>query len=187
VLVRCRRMGVSVPGVLGLDWEAGWMAVEWVYGRTVRQVLDERIHDAVSCEAVEADGELARLMGRVGAAIGRMHDVAVVHGDLTTSNLMVRDGGSAAGEAGGESLGKDAVDGEVVIIDFGLGVQSVQDEDRAVDLYVLERAFISTHPLAEGLFKELLRAYAESFRGGNVVLKRLEDVRQRGRKKSMLG
>jgi TP53 regulating kinase-like protein len=165
-------MGVSVPGVLGLDWEAGWMAIEWIEGRTVRQVLDARIHDAVSTEAVEGDLELRALMGKVGGAIGKMHEVSVVHGDLTTSNLMVKGDGTT---------------GNVVIIDFGLGVQSGQDEDRAVDLYVLERAFVSTHPLAEGLFQEVLRAYTEAFRGGKVVLKKLEDVRQRGRKKSMLG
>jgi len=52
---------------------------------------------------------------------------------------------------------------------------------------VLERAFISTHPQAEHLFQEVLNAYASSSKGGKVVLKRLEDVRQRGRKKSMLG
>jgi len=32
------------------------------------------------------------------------------------------------------------------MIDFGLSSNSTMIEDRAVDLYVLERAFISTHP-----------------------------------------
>ncbi|KAH0551087.1 serine/threonine-protein kinase bud32 [Trichoglossum hirsutum] len=80
-----------------------------------------------------------------------------------------------------------SLDGEVVLVDFGLGAVSVQDEDRAVDLYVLERAFISTHSKAEGLFQEVLRSYGESYRGAGVVLKRLEDVRMRGRKRSMVG
>jgi len=77
--------------------------------------------------------------------------------------------------------------GEIVLIDFGLASQSSAEEDRAVDLYVLERAFGSTHPRAEGLFSELLVAYGKSFKGGNVVLKKLEEVRMRGRKRSMLG
>lgn len=152
------------------------MAVEWIQGRTVRQVLDSKIHDAVDAAAVEREDGLRELMGMVGGVIGKMHSVSVVHGDLTTSNLMVR-----------EDKREDARNGEVVIIDFGLGVQSSQDEDRAVDLYVLERAFVSTHPLAEGLFNEVLRAYAKAFKGGKIVLKKLEEVRQRGRKKSMLG
>lgn len=83
--------------------------------------------------------------------------------------------------------GRVALEGEIVLIDFGLSAQSVQDEDKAVDLYVLERAFGSTHPEAEGLFREVLRAYGESYKGAGVVLKKLEEVRMRGRKRSMLG
>jgi TP53 regulating kinase-like protein len=56
-----------------------------------------------------------------------------------------------------------------------------------VDLYVLERAFGSTHPRAECVFGELLEAYGKSFKQGPSVLKKLEDVRMRGRKRSMLG
>ncbi|KAI4138842.1 MAG: hypothetical protein LQ341_004492 [Variospora aurantia] len=80
-----------------------------------------------------------------------------------------------------------SLEGEIVLIDFGLAGQSVQDEDKAVDLYVLERAFGSTHPEVEEGFKEVLRAYGESYKGAKVVLKRLEEVRMRGRKKSMIG
>ncbi|KAL2057310.1 hypothetical protein ABVK25_002363 [Lepraria finkii] len=43
-LVKCRREGVSVPGVLALDAEGdgvsgGWMMMEWVEGKTIREVL----------------------------------------------------------------------------------------------------------------------------------------------------
>lgn len=195
VLVRCRKEGVLVPGVLGLDWEEGWLACEWIEGKTVRVCLDEwleRVGDEEDAEIGEHEGghvkgeakrELGSLMERVGRTVGRLHDVGVVHGDLTTSNLMLR---PTRGQERGESLGND-LEGEVVLIDFGLAAQTVQDEDRAVDLYVLERAFGSTHPQAEGLFKEVLRAYGESYKGAKVVLKRLEDVRMRGRKKSMIG
>merc|ERR1711964_310599 len=71
------------------------------------------------------------------------------------------------GDAGEDKL----LDGEIVLIDFGLASQNSQDEDRAVDLYVLERAFGSTHPRAESLFKEVLSAYGKSFKGGSTVLK----------------
>lgn len=76
----------------------------------------------------------------VGAAIGKMHDAEIVHGDLTTSNLMVKN--SVSGETSAP---------EVVVIDFGLGMMKPTQEDKAVDLYVLERAFISTHPGSEYL------------------------------------
>ncbi|KAJ9632158.1 serine/threonine-protein kinase bud32 [Taxawa tesnikishii (nom. ined.)] len=187
VLVRCKKEGVSVPAVLGLDWEAGWVALEWVAGWTVRRCLDWFYHgagvDAGEMGAEERTEELRGLMARVGRAVGRLHDVGVVHGDLTTSNLMLRpDKDSGDGEREMKDL-----KGDVVLIDFGLAQQSVQEEDKAVDLYVLERAFGSTHPEAEDAFKDVLKAYAGSYKGAKVVLKRLEDVRMRGRKKSMIG
>jgi len=204
--VRCRKEGVSVPAVLGLDWDAGWLAMEWIEGRTVRKCLDEYLHTLGEQweKEVQEKRELWDLMARVGKAVARMHDCGITHGDLTTSNLMVRmpavskEGNRSGGAVtdmtpmeteaheSTEAISGD-LDGEVVIIDFGLAVQTVQDEDRAVDLYVLERAFGSTHPQAEGLFKEALRVYGESYKGAKVVLRRLEDVRQRGRKKSMIG
>lgn len=72
-----------------------------------------------------------------------MHDIDVVHGDLTTSNIMVR-----GDEINGYS--------EVILIDFGLGQMQSVIEDKAVDLYVLERAFISTHPGSEYLVTKIL-------------------------------
>jgi TP53 regulating kinase-like protein len=142
-----------------------------------------------------------------------MHEVGVTHGDLTTSNLMVKMPltFSVAGTDTTAPIVPDAapldypptespasqhvpqhfapciLHGQILLIDFGLAVQTVQDEDRAVDLYVLERAFGSTHPQAGRLFQEVLKAYGESFKGANIVLKRLEDVRMRGRKRNMIG
>jgi len=195
VLVRCRREGVLVPGVLGLDWDEGWLATEWIEGLTVRACLDGWLHrlegEGGDGEEVkgEARKELEGLMERVGRAVGKLHEIGIVHGDLTTSNLMLRPQRrlepSEVEECGG-NVGR-SLQGDMVLIDFGLAVQTVQDEDKAVDLYVLERAFGSTHPQAEGLFKEVLRVYGQSYKGAQVVLKRLEDVRLRGRKKNMIG
>ena len=188
VLAKCRRDGVPVPAVYALDEAAGWLMIEWVEGEVVRIRLNEWLKQRAD-EGVgegENDGHLVRLMRRIGAAVGRLHAIGVVHGDLTTSNLMLRPLPTEAlnGEGG---TGESVLDGEVVLIDFGLASQSSADEDRAVDLYVLERAFGSTHPRAESLFTEVLGAYGKSFKGANVVLKKLEEVRMRGRKRSMLG
>ncbi|EKG20552.1 hypothetical protein MPH_02079 [Macrophomina phaseolina MS6] len=136
--------------------------------------------------AIDEDAvpELWDLMTRVGRAVGAMHSVGVVHGDLTTSNLMLR---TADASSTLDAHPEKALEGTVTIIDFGLAAATVQDEDKAVDLYVLERAFGSTHPAAEPLFREVLKAYGESYKGAKVVLKRLEEVRMRGRKRSMIG
>ena len=196
-----------MPAVLALDTEGngasgGWMMMEWVEGRTVREVIVEggkKIKREKGGSGGWEEG-LRGLMGKIGRAVGRMHEVGVVHGDLTTSNMMLRpsatgleNGAAVMNGADGDGDGDDVksagqvLEGEIVLIDFGLAAQSLQDEDKAVDLYVLERAFGSTHPEAEEGFQEVLRLYGESYKAAKVVLKRLEDVRMRGRKRSMLG
>ncbi|KAI9764229.1 MAG: serine/threonine-protein kinase bud32 [Geoglossum simile] len=170
ILTKCRREGVHVPAVYFVDWEQGWLLMEWVDGGSVRDVLSRK--GVLEGQGVEG------LMGKIGRAVGKLHERGIVHGDLTTSNLMLQPSPASSG---------DPLDGDIILIDFGLATVSVQDEDKAVDLYVLERAFVSTHPKAEALFKGVLKSYEESYKGAKVVLRRLEDVRMRGRKRSMVG
>ena len=101
--------------------------MEWIEGPSIRTWLEEH---ATEIELVK------QVMRLIGTSVGRLHASGVVHGDLTTSNLLLR-------ETNGEM--------DVVLIDFGLGSVSSSEEDMAVDLYVLERAFASTHPRSEGL------------------------------------
>jgi TP53 regulating kinase-like protein len=169
----------------------------------------------------EGEDEILDLMRRVGREVGKLHELGVCHGDLTTSNIMLRTPKSQNTEVEEQqhmpqrrqttsSLREAAMRGEeppdlppanppqqshptsllagdIFLIDFGLTTASIQDEDKAVDLYVLERAFSATHPAAEPLFQEVLKAYGECGKGARGVLKRLEGVRLRGRKRSMLG
>uniref|UniRef100_A0A0E9WSW8 non-specific serine/threonine protein kinase n=1 Tax=Anguilla anguilla TaxID=7936 RepID=A0A0E9WSW8_ANGAN len=78
-----------------------------------------------------------------------MHDEDLVHGDLTTSNMLMKRG-PGCGEA------------DLLLIDFGLSYISALPEDKGVDLYVLEKAFLSTHPNTEALFETLLKSYSTS-------------------------
>ena len=178
------------------------MMMEWIEGRTVREGL---VRGAKRRKAEKEVGEgwddkarndwedsVEQLMGKIGRSVGKMHEVGVVHGDLTTSNMMLRPSEKAEVRDGEGVVNRDwsvrdELEGEIVLIDFGLSGQSSQDEDKAVDLYVLERAFGSTHPEAEEGFQGVLNAYGEAYKGAKMVLKRLEDVRMRGRKRSMVG
>ncbi|BDD57148.1 serine/threonine-protein kinase bud32 [Monascus purpureus] len=199
-LAKLTREGVSVPAVLALDWEGqggesgiggAWLLMEWIEGLVLRVVLErwegwmKRNLDADATVRLQEEARARDLLRRIGRVVGRLHKAGVVHGDLTTSNLVLRP--PSAGEDAREDDGNPSMEGEVVLIDFGLASQSVQDEDQAVDLYVLERAIGSTHPRTEAFFDEVLQGYRESYKGANAVLRRLEDVRMRGRKRSMVG
>jgi TP53 regulating kinase-like protein len=74
-----------------------------------------------------------------------------------------------------------------VVIDFGLAYHSQLAEDKAVDLYVLERALSSTHPNSESFFQLIMRAYEQTSKHSKLTLQVLKKVRARGRKRVMLG
>ncbi|TKA75333.1 hypothetical protein B0A55_05566 [Friedmanniomyces simplex] len=185
-----------VPAVLGLDWEQGWLVTDWIEGGTVKEAIyrASRSRAGTGVPGVGDDEarveELTQLLRKMGEVVGKLHACGVVHGDLTTSNMMLR---PHATQARSTSTSEGSLDGDLVLIDFGLATQSVSEEDRAVDLYVLERAFGSTHPREEDLFACVLEAYAQGEgsgmkgKAGKTVLRKLEDVRMRGRKKSMVG
>ena len=92
------------------------------------------------------------IMASIGRSIGQMHAIDVIHGDLTTSNMLLRSSSPPS----------------IVLIDFGLSYVSNLVEDKAVDLYVLERALASTHPEDEAKKKEdryiekILQAYSRT-------------------------
>lgn len=139
------------------------------------------------------------LAHRIGELVGRLHNVGIIHGDLTTSNMMIVE--NIDDEKGTNSF-------ELALIDFGLSKSTSAAEERAVDLYVLERALLSTHPdLAENFFDLVLEKYKftteigttddnDKNGTGNVkkrknnsqtALQRLEKVRMRGRKRECFG
>jgi TP53 regulating kinase and related kinases len=72
-----------------------------------------------------------------------MHDTGTTHGDLTTSNILLNN--------------KE----ELVLIDFGLGGGEGSVEDKAVDIYVLERALTATHPNMEPYISVIVDAYSK--------------------------
>ncbi|KAL2758724.1 hypothetical protein ACRALDRAFT_1061847 [Sodiomyces alcalophilus JCM 7366] len=157
---------------------------------------DEEEENGVEAgQRIQQDGPLKSLMRSIGTVVGKLHKAGIVHGDLTTSNMMLRPTppttttDSRAETTADDSNTKASLDGDVILIDFGLASQSSSDEDRAVDLYVLERAFGSTHPRAEVLFPEVLEGYRGALpaKQATSVLRKLEDVRMRGRKRSMVG
>ncbi|KAG5836166.1 hypothetical protein ANANG_G00251680 [Anguilla anguilla] len=166
-ILRCRKAGISVPVVYFVDYTSHCIFLEDIVGSvTVR----DYINSAHTSEAKNLE-VVAR---KIGEILAKMHDEDLVHGDLTTSNMLMKRG-PGCGEA------------DLLLIDFGLSYISALPEDKGVDLYVLEKAFLSTHPNTEALFETLLKSYSASSKKSQTVIKKLDEVRLRGRKRSMVG
>lgn len=166
-LLRCRRAGIPAPVVYFVDYASNCIYLEDIVGAIAVQ---DHIY-SVQRSGSDASSLLG-LAEKMGQLLARMHDEDLIHGDLTTSNVLLR--------PPAERL-------DLVLIDFGLSFISGLPEDKGVDLYVLEKAFLSTHPDTETVFQALLQSYAAASKKSGPVIKRLDEVRLRGRKRSMIG
>uniref|UniRef100_A0A1I8FXY9 non-specific serine/threonine protein kinase n=1 Tax=Macrostomum lignano TaxID=282301 RepID=A0A1I8FXY9_9PLAT len=164
-LLRCRRAGIRVPAVFHLDLGSRRLCLELIEGGlTVRDFVNRTI----GCPSVSArDAALARLSLQLGQTLASMHAANIVHGDLTTSNMLL----TPAPDSGAELPDWNSL----AMIDFGLSFVSADVEDKAVDLYVLERAFISSHPNTEAQFAAVLDTYRRLSKQGKIVLRKLDE------------
>jgi TP53 regulating kinase-like protein len=187
-LVACSRKGIDVPQVYFVDEHTMTLYIERIDGWTVKEYLNLHADD---------DEKWTQVAVAIGTAVATMHDAGIVHGDLTTSNMMIRrsvvgedDGSSSSSSSSGETKSNNSPQLSLTLIDFGLGSQSVTNpEDRAVDLYVLERAMASTHPGSETrLVPVVIDAYRKACdRGHFKTMDKLAAERQRGRKRMAYG
>ena len=128
--------------------------------------------------------KLEDLASEIGRYIGILHRNEIIHGDLTTSNILVKKANSLV-----DVLEIDKSNLNIFFIDFGLSSITNQLEEKAVDLYVLERALISTHSHnAQEIFEKILQSYCKEYgRHNEKVVGKFEQVRLRGRKRTMVG
>ena len=99
-----------------------------------------------------------------GKQIGVLHLNNIVHGDLTTSNMIVNDG-------------------IIYFIDFSLGEISSEMESKGVDLHVLMEAYESTHPEILDEFEHVLMGYREIYSEAEDIEKKINEIIDRGRYK----
>ncbi|XP_029417894.1 LOW QUALITY PROTEIN: EKC/KEOPS complex subunit TP53RK-like [Nannospalax galili] len=166
-LLRCSRAGICAPAVFFVDY-----ASNCLYMEEIEDSVTVQDHIQSTMETEKNPQSLLGLAERVGQVLERMHNQDLVHGDLTTSNMLLK---------------PPLAQLSIVLIDFGLSFISGLPEDKGVDLYVLEKAFLSTHPNTEAVFEAFLKSYSTSSRKPGPVLKKLDEVRLRGRKRSMVG
>ena len=167
-LLKCKQIGVSAPTMYLCDSVTSTIVMENIStGVTAKQYIDTRLGQE-NCRE-----ELVSLAKLIGQTVAKMHSSGLIHGDITSSNILVNTKNSET---------------SLVMIDFGLSFQEGSAEDKGVDLYVLERALLSTHPNTEWLFREICDSYkkASGAQAGEIV-KKFEDIRMRGRKRTMVG
>ena len=140
LLSDAKRVGVVTPVLYDVNLEDKSILMEEIDGVMVKDVIDDD------------------LAFRIGEEISKLHSGDIIHGDITTSNIMLRDD-------------------QLVFIDFGLGRHSQLGEDKAVDLLVLKKALQSIdYNLAVKYFDLVLKGY-----GNESISKTISDIESRGR------
>jgi Kae1-associated kinase Bud32 len=125
------------------------IVMEKINGEKLREVLDQK-------------PELAR---KVGELVAELHNHNIIHGDLTTSNII---------------LDKK---NNLVFIDFGLSFHSEKFEDKAVDIHLFKQALNSKHfKVYDKALKGFLKGY-EKADHHHEIMQRLKEVELRGRYK----
>ena len=125
--------GVTTPLVYDIDKENKTITMEYIPGKPVKDVFNE-----------SEISQIKIICKKVGEKVARLHNCGMIHGDLTSSNLLLKDG-------------------EIVFIDFGLGKISDLVEDKGTDLLVFKKALTGIHyDIAEDCFQSILEGYQEA-------------------------
>jgi len=172
-LMKVRQLGIDTPLIYYVDQVNCSIYLEWVRGPTVKEFLDllDLTQPTEEAKAVAVVRDVARVLAT-------LHEGDMVHGDLTTSNMILRQ------KEGAPSPEEYMC---VCLIDFGLSYRSTMIEDKAVDLYVLEKAFLATHARSDAVWQKLLETYHSVHKDSSKILQKLHEVRKRGRKRTAFG
>ena len=147
-----RQCGVAVPLIYDIDLEKGIITMEYIEGKRIKDILDNL-----------DEKKRSDLCKKIGVSIARFHNNDIIHGDITTSNMILSDD-------------------MVYFIDFGLGEYNNEIEAKGVDLHVLMEAIESTHSKYSNCFNDVLEGYKkESKNNANLVIKKINEIVKRGR------
>jgi len=151
LMLEARKAGIPVPVIYSVDLSENRIVMEEIPGMRVKDALEELPEDKARA-----------LCLKIGEIAGRLHAHDIVHGDLTTSNMLL--------------------DGDrIVVIDFSLGSRSSELEDKGVDMHLLEEAFHSAHYRRSELYDAVKDSYVKTYPGGADVLRKVKEIEKRGR------
>src|SRR5659263_91288 len=142
LISEARRSGVPTPIIRDVsDFD---IKMEYIEGTALKKIIKPEL-----CE-------------KTGELMGRLHSCGLIHGDLTTSNILFKEG-------------------KLYLIDFGLSYLDKTVEARGVDVHVLFQTFESTHESHEELIEAFKKGYALTFAGAREVFDREKEIGSRGR------
>lgn len=147
LLKKAEDAGISVPKIISI--EENTIVMEYIDGKRIKDILEK--------------DNVKHIMKDIGTLIAKLHILNIIHGDLTTSNMIEKDN-------------------RIYIFDFGLGSISSSIERKAVDLHLFEEALDSTHSdFYQTALETMICAYKKNYKDSDLVLNRLEQIRTRGR------
>ena len=146
---------IPVPKIIKSDEKSKKIIMEFIDGKKISDNLNNF-----------SEKKQLEIFRQIGENISKLHDSNIIHGDLTTSNMILNE-----------------KENRVYFIDFGLGFRSHKIEDKAVDLHLLKQALEAKHfKNSEKLFEEVIKSYSIS-KDCEQVFERFKKVEKRGRYK----
>ena len=144
LISEARRHGVPTPIVF--DVNDYTLVMERIPGTLARDLITEQISESI------------------GEHVGILHSSSIIHGDLTTSNIIV-----------------EQSSGRVYLIDFGLAFVDASTEARGVDVHVFFQSLKGTHGAYERLQAAFINGYSRTAPQAAQVLNRVAEIERRGR------
>ncbi|MBN1683433.1 Kae1-associated serine/threonine protein kinase [Candidatus Bathyarchaeota archaeon] len=153
IIHRAKESGIPTPLIYLVNPTKAEIIMEYIEGTKIRDIV-----------MTNNDEENTRIFYQIGIQAGKLHKLKIIHGDLTTSN-MIKSGN------------------RIVFIDFGLGEISEEVEKRGVDVNLMKKMLTSTHYLKQDiLLSAFLKGYVASMdEEAKEVLDRAEEISKRGR------
>lgn len=158
ILTKLAEANFPAPKLVNVDDKSMEVRMEHLDGKMVKEVIDD-------LEKKGDEQEYLKVCKEIGLRLAELHNLNIIHHDMTTSNMIYKDD-------------------QVYFIDFGLSFFSEKVEDKAVDLHLLRHALESRHHrIFQKCFEVVKVAYGGSVNDSKDILNRLDTVEKRGRYK----
>ena len=147
--------GVPTPLIYLVNVAEASITMEFVEGQQIKQLLNQ-----------VPQGKRLELCISIGELIGKLHKQGLIHGDLTTSNMILNP------------------EDKIFFVDFGLGEKNSELEAEGVDLHLMKRALQSTHyQFWEECFKGVLCGYSSVLgsEAAEKIYEKIKEIERRGR------